>query len=274
MGTPLFLDRFFYLKDQEKTLDKLHSFINSGKNKVHLLLDFERTLTQGRDRSGKDLTIWGALKNLLSENSRSEYDQLYEKYRALEVKNKLSETDAIKWWGSILTLYKENKINLPGIERATGKIKIRPYTKQLFKICEDKNIPTIIISAGIKNIIELFCKKEGIHPTAILSTEFTFSPGGYINGWKPDSLIHILNKKERGHEEIKGIKSARPKAVIIGDSLNDAFMVDGENNVLRIAIPDPRHDDRHDKFQEFFKNFDLVIKGKTLYPVIKILDLL
>jgi len=272
MKKPLDLEEFFYLENKEKTTKKLCSFINSGKNKIHLLLDFDRTLTKGRDRSGKDLTVWGVLKALLPPGAQLEYDQLYEKYRVLEIENRLSTVAAIQWWKSILNLYKENKIKLSEIKKAANQIQIRPYSKKLFEICKKKNIPIIIISAGIKNVIELFDKKAKINPTLLLSTELTFSSKGYVNGWKKSSLIHVLNKKEKGHHEIKNIKFSRPNTILLGDSLDDVSMVNGENN-LKIAVYDPRKDSKNEKLKEFIEKFDLIIKGETLYPVIKILNL-
>ena len=53
-------------------------------------------------------------------------------------------------------------------------------------------------------------------------------------------------------------------------------MVDGSENVLRILIDDPRIDapKRNKSFYDkVFQEFDLIIKDKSLYPVIKILNL-
>jgi len=263
----VFGGRYFLFKNKEKVTNKLNHFIRSGKNRVHLILDFDRTITQGKNKEGRDITVWQALISLLPPQAQLEYKRFHDKYGVLEVNNKLSVTDAVMWWESILRLFKENRIKLLDIKRAADGMRVRPYAKDLFKICVQKRIPVVIISAGIKNIIELFCKKEDIKPTILLSTELTFSSRGHVNGWKKETLIHVLNKKERGHQEIKKIKSPRPNTIVIGDNLNDASMVQGEKNVLRIAI-NPMGAEK-----EFLQKFDLIIKGESLLPIIKILNL-
>lgn len=50
-------------------------------------------------------------------------------------------------------------------------------------------------------------------------------------------------------------------------------MIQGDENVLRIAVIDEAGYDS-DLIKEFEKRFDLIIKGESLYPVIKILELL
>jgi hypothetical protein len=39
-------------------LKKLNKLIGDGKNRLHILADFDRTLTVGRDKSGKDIVAW------------------------------------------------------------------------------------------------------------------------------------------------------------------------------------------------------------------------
>ena len=261
------------LRNQKQFFLKLDSFIKEGVDKIHLLLDFDRTLTKSQNDLGENVTTWEILKDHLPSKAQKEYQQFYKKYRALEIGNKMTVSDAVKWWKRILNLFQKNKLKWSDITNDVEKrMPIRPYTKELFQICERKNIPTVIISAGIQDIIELWCQKFEINPTIILSTNLTFSSEDYMTGWRKDSLIHILNKKEKGYQEIKKIKSKRPNTILIGDSLDDAYMVEGEKNVLRVIVYDSRKDDKIKIIKEFTKKFDLIIKNGTLHPVVKILN--
>ena len=153
---------------------------------------------------------------------------------------------------------------------------IRPGVKELFNICSKKNIPTIIISAGVRDVIEAWCQRFEIKPSIILSTNLFFDSDGIISGWDKKTLIHILNKKEKGHQEIKKIRKLRPNTILIGDSIKDESMVSGVKNVLRIMVDDPRKDDLHRNemfYDNTFKKFDLIIKNKSLYPVVDIIKL-
>ena len=265
---------FFQERKRKNILRKLKFFTVSGRDKLHLLLDFDRTLTKSKNELGENVTTWEILRVHLPQEAQKEYQQFYKKYRRLETENKMAVSDAVIWWERILNLFQENELKWLDIAKdVEERMPIRPCVKELFKICEKKNIPTIIISAGIKDIIELWCQRFEIDPTLILSTNLTFSSEGYMNGWDKDSLIHVLNKKEKGHKEVEKIKSKRPNAILIGDSLDDASIIEGEENVLRIAVYGSRKDDKIKKVKEFTERFNLVIKDKTLCPIVEILNL-
>jgi HAD superfamily hydrolase (TIGR01544 family) len=260
----------FLVKNKKAVIEKITSFQRQGRDKIHIVLDFDRTLVRGKNQKGKNITVWDAIEKFVPKELQMESIRLYKKYRPLEIKRKLSEKQAIKWWGWNLDLFKGLKASR--IEEASRLLQTRPFVREFFNICQGKNIPTIIISASIKNVIESWCRKEKIQPTMVLSTEL-FISNEEITGWKKDTLIHSLNKRERGHREIKKIKVARPKTILIGDSLDDVSMVEGKDNVIRIAIYDPNYSNDNSELNEFMKRFDLVFIGDNFRPIMEILDL-
>ena len=270
------LKKFFY-KDKEKTLKKLDFLLDSGKEKLHLILDFDRTLTKSKNKFNEDVTTWEILRTHLPQKAQKEYQRFYNKYQPLEAENKLKVSDAIIWWERILNLYKENKLKWSDITSDVEKrMPMRLHVKGLFDACEARGIPTIIISAGIKDVIELWCQRFEVNPTVILSTNLFFNSKGYIKGWDKKSLIHTLNKKEKGYQEVNRMRQLRPNIILIGDSIDDASMVDGTGNVLRIIIDNPQGEDAvRDKrfYDKVFQKFDLVIKDESLYSVVKIINL-
>jgi len=50
-------------------------------------------------------------------------------------------------------------------------------------------------------------------------------------------------------------------------------MVEGKDNVIRIAIYDPIHGNDNSELDEFMKNFDIVFVGDNFKPITKILNL-
>jgi HAD superfamily phosphoserine phosphatase-like hydrolase len=260
----------FLVKNKKAVIKKITSFQRQGRGKIHIILDFDRTLVRGKNQKGKNITVWDAIEQFVPRKKQLESIEKYKKYRAFELKQKLSVTQAIEWWGWNLDLFKDLKASR--IEEASRLLQTRPFVREFFNICQGKNIPTIIISASIKNVIESWCRKEKIQPTMVLSTEL-FISNEEITGWKKDTLIHSLNKRERGHREIKKIKVARPKTILIGDSLDDVSMVEGKDNVIRIAIYDPNYSNDNSELNEFMKRFDLVFIGDNFRPIMEILDL-
>lgn len=267
------LVNFFY-KDKSKISKKLSSFISGGKSKLHLVLDFDRTMTTSRNELSENVSTWELLRKHLSVESQKEYQRFYNLYRQKEVKNRLTRADAVTWWESILTLFKKENLKWSIIKSTIRKeMPARQHVRELFDACRKKNIPTIVISAGIKDVINIWCEKHEIKPTKTLSTKLLFSTDGQIKGWDKKSLIHVLNKKERGHSEVTKIRLSRPHTILVGDSIDDTHIVAGEENVLRIMVHDPRKDDSKKSINKFLQYFDLIITNGNLLPVAKLVDL-
>jgi HAD superfamily hydrolase (TIGR01544 family) len=262
----------FICQDQKRVSRKIQSFINSGSGKIHLVLDFDQTLTVG-----DEAITWGILARHLKGKGQKEQERLYSKYRPIEAKGKMKPSHANAWWNKCLKIYKENKLKWSDITKDVEKnMPARKGAKELFDVCNKKGIPSIIISAGIRDMIELWCQKFEVSPSVILSTNLFFDSQGFVSGWDEKSVIHIFNKKEMGHKEISKIRKSRPKTILVGDSIEDADIVDGNENVLRIIVDDPRIDDisRGKAFYEdVFKKFDLLIKNKSLEAVVDIIKL-
>jgi hypothetical protein len=113
-----------------------------------------------------------------------------------------------------------------------------------------------------------------MHPTTILSTKLKLAEDGRITGWDPESVVHILNKHEKGHPKLSVLRNERPFTVLVGDSLEDARMVKGDDHVLRIRVGDRREGHEAD-WQEylarsFAKGFDIVVEKESLQPVVRL----
>jgi len=265
----------FSCRNKKRSLEKMEKFWKEGREKIHIITDFDLTLTPRDSRPGQDSSTWGILENYLPEAAIEKIKKLYEKYRPLEVQGEMTVADAVDWYEGALEIYKRSGIKWADIVHdVEEKMSIRPYVKDFFNACEEKEIPTIIISAGVKDVIEIWCRKFGIIPAVLLSTDLLFNSEGRIRGWEKDSLIHIFNKKEKGHKEISGVRQSRPNIILIGDTLYDAAMADGDDNVLRVIIDDPRKDDasRSQSFYDnVFQKFDLMIKDKSFFPLVKMI---
>jgi len=269
--------KYFTVKDKNKTLQKLNKIINEGKEKLHLLADFDRTLTIGRDKTGKDSTSWEILGNHLSKKAHVKQHVLYKKYRPLELSGKMTPEEALSWADQVLTIFVEDKINLTQVEKDfQQKIDIRPNAKELLDYSKNLGIPTIILSAGIGEIINIWSKTFQVSPTLVLATRLIVDQNGKIINWNKH-IIHHLNKKEQDHQELTRIKTQRPNTILIGDAIEDADMSEGNENVLRIRIYNPREDEKTSKkafAKKTFEKYDLIIENGTLEPVLRILELI
>jgi HAD superfamily phosphoserine phosphatase-like hydrolase len=275
MSKNLILPTELITLDQEGVRSKLANFNLSN---THLVFDFDRTMTTRNEGSHGDATTWDILAQHLPEEGRAQHRSYFEKYRALEINQTMTEADAIEWWSSILNLFVEYNINLKAVEDDfISKANIRPGVADVFKFCVDNSIPTVILSAGILDVIEIWCRKYRVNPSLILSTALIVDEEGTVLGWDKDSLVHTLNKSEAQHTELETIRSNRPNTILIGDSLDDATMASGQENVLRIRILDQRDDELRTQEVErtiSFTRFDAVISSGDLHPVLKLLNVI
>jgi len=266
--------REFSFGDQKRVEAKVKRFTTVGRGKMHILFDFDRTLTFNSE--GEDVTSWHILRSHLPQEGQKQYDSFFQKYRTLEIQKKLTQADAILWWEQILSLAKEHEVNMMEVERDfLSKANARPYAQELFRLCQETGIPTVILSAGIADFINIWCSRYGIAPKVILSTKLSIGEGGKITGWEEKTLVHVLNKKEMGHSELTRIRTTHPFTVLIGDGLEDANMIEGVDDVIRVRINDPRKDEPIDRLRkETFERFDLMIENGSLQPVLSLVSLI
>lgn len=271
IGMENILENFIY-RDEKLVGGKLEAFRGAGREKICLVADFDRTITPPFNGNGEEVSTWGLLSLKLPAEARNEEIELYDKFRPLEVAGKMTVEDALEWWSRNLDLYEKSKLKWSDLElEADEAIPARHGVKELFEICGEKNIPTIILSAGLKDVIELWCQKFSLRPEMILSTKLHFDAEGYICGWDRESLVHTLNKNEVGKKHLGDLQKKRPYAILIGDSMDDAAMVGGTGKVLRFFIDNQKgvNAKGKDYYDKVFEKFDLIIQNGSLLPIVE-----
>ena len=270
--------KHFKFKDKKKVLQKLEKLINDGKDKLHLIVDFDRTLTIGRSDGKQDITSWNIIKAHLPPAGLKMEAKYYSKYRLREIDGTITTKEQELWASKTAGLFVEHKINIIEVEKDfQQKANISPGAKTLFELCKTSGIPITIISAGIKEVIDIWTKTYQVIPDLILATRLITDSKGTITGLDKKNLIHLFNKKQKLEKRLKKLVKDRSNIIVVGDALEDADMIDGDENVLRIRINDPRIDQKYKKVENnkrTFEKFDLMIESGTLEPVLKILELI
>ncbi len=257
-------------------LRKVADFAAAGAGSLHVIYDFDRTLTVSHPETQEDVTTWHILGKHLSEAGRAHYQDLFQKYRIIELEDGLTNADAVDWWTASFQLFVDERVNIKQVDADfLARASIRPGVEEVFALCQAYEIPSVIMSAGIRDVIDIWTKKYAINPALVLSTVLKLDSEGAIVGWNEDTLVHVLNKHEAGHEDLTAIRAARPNVIVIGDGVTDADMADGNENVLRIRIFDPRPDEVVDieaVRQKTFSRFDALIESGTLHPLLKVIE--
>jgi cytosolic 5'-nucleotidase 3 len=248
-------------------MQKIQEIIMGGAENLQLVVDFDRTLIKGF-ADGVEVPSANSIlrnENHLDVDYMSRAHALYNEYRPIETDTNISHEEKSKkmheWWSRHYDLKIEKKLNIKHLKDASNSklIQLRPYTKEMFEICRDKNIPVVILSASglgfdsIKFVLEknniLF---SNVH---IVSNQLIYDDEGHVTGYK-EPIIHSQNKSE---EAIKDFE-LRKNTVLIGDGLGDAKMVNDKQGrvVYRLGLYDMRDSGK----LEMHKNtFDEVVSS-------------
>jgi len=235
-------------------------------NDIYILTDFDRTITTGNSNSS-----WGILTaQNFDKNYEKERKDLYNFYRPLEVDSNINLEDKSKlmeeWWTKHINLFIKYKMNDDVIKNTILRDDVMSFRKNakdfLIKMNE-KHIPVIIISAGIGNVIKEFLKKENCYfeNIYIISNYLNFENG--IAAGIEGKIIHSFNKNEISlTKEIKDITKNRKNVIVLGDTIGDSFMYQGDNDTIKIAFLEENVEENLNNFKNYF---DIVCTNNTSY---------
>lgn len=253
-----------YLKEE-----KLEEIKNWKDEELYILADFDRTLTLG-----SSLTSWSVLSK--SDKVPKEYvterQKYYDYYRPIEIDQTLSYETKNKlmkeWWLKHINLFVKYKIKEEIIKDAARNLRVMAFrkgAKEFLKNMKERNIPVIIISAGIGNFIKEFlimndCNYNNIH---IVSNFIKFE-NGYAIGVE-DNITHSLNKNEVSmSEKVKQELKGRKHIILLGDGLDDVKMAseDKIKDALKIGFLEEKVEENK---PYYLSAFDLVCTDNTSF---------
>ena len=253
---------------------KINKFKNL--NNLYVVADFDRTITDGN--SNTSLAVL-ANSNIAPKEYIEERNKLYNYYRPIEIDPNIPFDEKYtlmeEWFKKhfeLLVSYKTKESNYRDILIDSNLMYFRSGAKEFIEFLHKNNIPLIIISAGIGNIIENFlkinnCSYDNIH---IISNKIIFNNG--IATGVDNKIIHSLNKNETSlTQDILNKINNRKDVILLGDQIGDLLMVDKntDKELLTIGF---LADDTKDNLDIMNNSFDIVCDTNDTY--IDILNLL
>lgn len=246
-----------YINNKEKLNE-----IKLNKDNFYVVADFDKTITEGYS-----ISTWGVMAN--ARNVAPDYTQrrtaLYNHYRPIEIDSTISDEEKSKemadWWNAHIALFYEYELREESLNEAASKggLKYREGAKVFLKQMNDLNIPVIIISAGVGNVIEKFLKDNGdYYPNIKIISNFIIFENGKIKEMSGEP-IHALNKNivkldENSKKEIE----SKDYILLAGDGLADLKMIPEEDKKKAITVG--FLDENVEENLEYFnKEFDIVI---------------
>ncbi|MFC1598594.1 hypothetical protein ACFL2U_01090 [Patescibacteria group bacterium] len=264
----------------DKLNNLVEKFQEQGTANIHVLADFDRTLTNCFVNGEKITSIIAILRKegYLNEEYTKVTTDLFDKYHPIEIdpqipaeekKQKMDE-----WWRAHNDELIKHGLNKDHLDKviASSKIQFRAGALEFLDILKQQQIPVVIMSSsGLGNyVITRLLKKQnkmtaGVH---IISNQMEFDEQGTVIGFS-EPIIHVLNKDETiladfpAYEQVKN----RKNVILLGDNIEDVGMVAGfeYDNLIKIGFLNDKVDELADQYKE---NFDLIITNDSNMNII------
>ncbi|MFA6424187.1 MAG: hypothetical protein WCV83_02620 [Candidatus Magasanikbacteria bacterium] len=247
---------------------KVDAMSSNGAKKLHILADFDKTLTISANINGKKVnSLIGQLRadGYLTPNYAEDSFALYKHYGPfehdqsinLEERSKLME----KWWVKHMELLVQSRLNKSDMDSVVAKnnIKFRPGVDEFLNLLKKYQVPIVIMSGApaymIQKQLELAeLLSNNIH---IVANYYEYDNEGYVTNFKKP-IIHSLNKYEITTRQFPFFNELRERTnvILLGDQIDDLGMIEGFDylNLLTVGFANEKEDE-----SKFNKKFDIII---------------
>ncbi|MCP9257978.1 5'-nucleotidase [Dirofilaria immitis] len=232
------------MRDCSAVERKLNKIINADKDKLLVISDFDYTLSRFHDAEGKScLTTHGVFDNAACMISKEHGS----------VAN-FPRTHHQDWF------HEENNRKIC----FQAKIELKEGTEELILTLHDHNIPLIIFSAGVGNVIDFFLQKtlggfpNNVH---IISNMMEYDENDVAVAFS-EPLIHTFSKNSAvisHHGSLFNEISSRTCVLLMGDTLGDLKMDVGlEYEQVALKIGFLNYNDET-LLAQYLDGFDIVL---------------
>lgn len=250
----------------------LKVFKEEGKEKIHVLADFDRTLTKAFVNGQKVPSVISILRDgrFLTPEYVQQANELFNQYHPIEIDPDVSLEEKIQkmeeWWRRHFELLLKSGLSKKEINEVAQdlRIQLRPGVKEFLQKLHQQQIPLVVLSSaglGVESIVMILqrekCFYDNIH---IISNEFKYDDQGRAVKVK-EPIIHTLNKDETMVSDFPEIYKQienRQNVILLGDSVSDIGMVAGftHKSIIKVGFLNENIDQNMEAYK---KNFNLVI---------------
>ncbi|KAG7396865.1 5'-nucleotidase, cytosolic III [Phytophthora boehmeriae] len=294
--------------DPDEFARKVKKITKDGPDQLLVIADFDRTLTpyykQRSDPKApleQESSSHGLLmtSKVLEPQVCAGEQELFARFYPVEMSPTLSAEEKLpfmeQWWNSAHALLVKYKLTEDQVKEAValGSLSYRQGFHPLFKLLQDRQVPTLIFSAGLYDVIHAALEREfaaeskrsggesvpkkGFTPSNVhvVSNMMRFNAQGVIEAFD-GALIHSLNKTARVLLDSpfwqKCQLEKRRNVLLLGDSRGDARMAEGlkTEEIIRVGYLSVHVDASLDEYLDLFDV--VIINDGTLFPVEMLVD--
>lgn len=250
--------------------NKIKSISKQGVSNVHVLADFDRTLTKAFTNGEKFPSLISVLRdnNYLTDDYAPAAHKLFDQYHPIEIDPNISSEGKKlvmqEWWTKHFELLIKSGLKKTDLEDiiTSSRIQLRPGAEEFFQLLSQEKIPLVIMSScGIGDAIVMYLEQQKLlfNNIYVITNRFVWDEEGKaVEIKKP--IIHVMNKDEtaiRDYPIYEVVKNKR-NVLLLGDSLGDVGMITGfdHENIIKIGFLNEEIEDNLDQYKE---NYDVVI---------------
>ena len=271
--------------NEKEFFEKKKRFLESGSERIHILADFDRTLTKAFYKQKKASAIIQHLRlekgRYLTEDYAERSHALFDQYHPIEIDPKIPMNERVEkmveWWKAHMDLLIECGLDKTTIKKciedtiSEDTLCFREGVEDFLSRLKRENVPLVIITSSLGDLIDEFLsqqnkKSDNVH---VIGNRFNFdSKGKAIN---IEKIVHIFNKNEFSTEGLGVHKKLleRKNVILLGDHLGDLGMVDGfpYDDLIKISFLNENIQGNLEGYKEAYDvvilndgNFDFVNK--------------
>lgn len=261
----------FLIPNPQKIEDSKKAFKLAGPDSIHVLSDFDRTLTKAFVNGKKIPSLIAILRDFgfLTPDYPKQAATLFEKYHTYEMDPNLALAEKKKlmeeWWTKHFKLLIDSGLTKNDIKKAVDMriVEVRRGVTEFFDLLKNHSIPLIIMSSSGMGLgsINMFLEEKNLffENIQIIANQFIWDENDKAMGIKKP-IIHLLNKTETliqnfpAYELVKN----RKNVILLGDNQGDLGMVEGfeYSNLLTIGFLNEKVEENLENFK---KVFDVII---------------
>lgn len=255
------------ISGQDALNKKIQHMRKAGVDSIHVVSDFDQTLTKRLVEGKKLPSVYAELNKYLgaeySEKERVLFDTYYQYETSPSIPLKVKCEKMMEWWQRHLQLMIEYGLDKQTLHQVAKhrELSFRDNANEFFSLLAANKIPFLIFSAGLGDVITDVLQLDGMLTKNIhvISNVFDFDGTGKVRGYA-NHVIHSFNKNEVEvkhhpyHEEVE----QRKNVILLGDMIEDLGMIAGIHHECVISIGF-LNENASERLDDYAKAFDLVI---------------
>jgi 5'-nucleotidase len=254
------------INNPEKFELKRMAFIEGKAENIHVLTDFDKTLTKGIYNGQPVPSVISLLRigNYISLEYSQQATALSDHYRKIEfdpnIPHDVKKKAMKEWWTKHFRLLIKSGLKKEHLEKIVEdeRLEFRDGALEFLDYLNERKIPLLIISSsGVGETIPMLLEKYGRkHENIHIITNFYDWKQNGIARKIQTPIIHGMNKDEgslRRHPAFKFVNQ-RKNVLLLGDSIGDLKMVHGfkYKNLISVGFLEERVEENSAAYKEAF----------------------